>query len=285
MHIAEDRTGFDVLRRPGGAPLVRQNTNRGERPYLHPVMAPDGVGEVTENAPAHLPWQHGIYVGLNDVNGIGFWTEGLLPERNHLDGTFDIRESVALNSSAHAAAWQVRTRYREPVGSGVLDETQTWTLNDTGNSYSLDLDWTLTGIVDVTFGQWHYGGPFIRVPFREEVGGTVLTSEGATTNDVAEQKRARWVSLSIPLPERGAEREPSISVSIMDHPANPDFPVPWRVDKQLGVGPSRCILGAWHLAAGETVTHRHRFLVTIGAPEAAVIEASYNDFSQRGTPS
>jgi hypothetical protein len=283
MVIVDNGTELDVLGREGGACLVRQNAHPRRRPYLHPVIAPDGVGELTENAPPHHPWQHGIYVGLNEVNGIGFWTEGLLPERAHTDGTFEISEATALGSDDTSASWRVVTRYLDPAGSALIEEGQTWTLTDHGDAYALDLSWSLTGVVDVTFGHYRYGGPFIRVPFRDEAGGAVRTSEGATTMDEADQERARWVSISIPLADRASEAEPRVSVTVMDHPANPGFPVPWRVDAQLGVAPSRCILGEWRLAAGETAMHLHRYLVTVGVPGADRIEADYAAFTQKGT--
>lgn len=283
MHLVDERTTVEVLRGPEADLLVRQNAKPGQRAYLHPVIAPDGVGEVTEDAPQHHPWQHGIYVGLNEVNGVGYWTEGLLPERAHVDGAFEVREAIALGSDETSASWRVVTRYLDPAGVPILDEVQDWTLVDFGGAYALDLTWSLSGLVDVTFGKYPYGGPFIRVPFRDEVGGTLLTSEGATTVDAADQERARWVSLSIPLPDRSAKAEPRISVTVMDHPANRVHPVPWRVDPQLGVSPSRCILGEWRLAEGETTTSLHRFLVAIGPPDAAAIEASFIEFAQKGT--
>jgi hypothetical protein len=281
MLIVDKGTELDVLRREGGACLVRQNAHPFGRPYLHPVIAPDGIGAVTENAPPHHPWQHGIYVGLNEVNGTGFWTEGLVPARAHTDGTFEVREATAIGSDAASASWRVVTRYLDPAGDAILEEGQTWTLTDCGDAYALDLVWALTGVMGVTFGRYRYGGPFIRVPFRDESGGTVLTSEGAMTTDESDQQRARWVSLSIPLPDRASEAEPRVSVTVMDHPANPDFPVPWRVDQQLGVAPSRCILGEWRLAAGETATHLHRYLVTVGFPGDDRIEAEYTAFTRK----
>src|SRR5918997_1728723 len=57
-----------ALSRPGTeAPLLVQRAAPDHRPYLHPVLAPDGAGVVTEDAPAHHPWQHGVYTGLTDV--------------------------------------------------------------------------------------------------------------------------------------------------------------------------------------------------------------------------
>ena len=77
------------ISRPGSRePLVVQKANPNQRPYLHPLRTPCERAIMTEDRPPHHAWQHGLYIGLNDVNGIGFWTEGLQKGREHLDGTF-----------------------------------------------------------------------------------------------------------------------------------------------------------------------------------------------------
>src|SRR4051812_27848376 len=77
---------IEIFRQDCQSALVTQRAQTDKRPYIHPLLAPDGVGVLTENEPPHHPWQHGLYVGLNDINGIGFWTEGR--RGNQDDGTF-----------------------------------------------------------------------------------------------------------------------------------------------------------------------------------------------------
>ena len=55
------------------APLVTQNAPEDRRLFLHPLRTSDGAAVLTEDAPPHHLWQHGLYTGLNEVNGIGFW--------------------------------------------------------------------------------------------------------------------------------------------------------------------------------------------------------------------
>ena len=63
-----------LIRRAGApAPLLIQNARADSRPFIHPLAAPDGNGVLTEDSPAHHKWQHGLYVGLNQVNGHDFW--------------------------------------------------------------------------------------------------------------------------------------------------------------------------------------------------------------------
>ncbi len=269
---AEHRDDRISIRR-GDRELLTQSAKPGHRPFIHPIHAPDGDGILTEDAPPHHAWQHGLYIGLNDVDGVGFWTEGLT--KNGHDGTFHPMPLTPPTIAANTASWTVVSEWRRPEGAGMLTETQDWRLTDNGSSYDLDLDWTLTAIVPLTFGAYAYGGLFVRMPFRER--GSVITSEGHADCATAEGKRARWVAISMPIPDRRAA-DPMAGMAIMDHPGNPEHPAPWRVDSQLGIAPSRCIAGAWSLAAGASTTSRFRTFIHAGTTDVAAVEASWARF-------
>src|SRR5687768_15590496 len=49
--------------------LLTQHVNSNIRPYIHPIVAPDGKGVLTEFSPAHHKHQTGLYWGLKKVNG------------------------------------------------------------------------------------------------------------------------------------------------------------------------------------------------------------------------
>jgi len=234
---------------------------------------------MTEDRPPHHPWQHGLYVGLNDVNGVGFWTEGLLAGHEKDDGTFHPAPLASAIVDTSSARWRVDTTCRAPGGQDLLVETQEWRLRDFEYFYLLDLHWSLRSTTDVRFGQYAYGGPFIRMPYRDACTGAVLTSEGAATPESADQRRARWVAISMLL----AGRNDSAGLAIFDHPANPEHPVPWRVDGQLGVAPSRCIPGPWALPTGNSIIFFHRFFIFTGPIDSSAIELHWIDFS-RETP-
>ena len=113
-HIALYRDGLDL-------PILRQNAAMDKRPYIHPILAPDGIGELTENQPGHHLWQHGLYVGLNDVNGVGFWEEGLGGNKAK-DGLFQPHALAAPILSGNIASWEVVTDWKAPDGSAMLTE-------------------------------------------------------------------------------------------------------------------------------------------------------------------
>jgi hypothetical protein len=261
-------------------PVVVQHAAADRRPFIHPIVAPDGRGELTEDAPPHHPWQHGLYVGLNDVNGVGFWTEGLLPTNAPTDGTIHPQFAWAsVHPDGSAATWHIASDWRGPDGATILEEAQSWTLHDRGDAYVLDLAWRLraAGGADIRFGRYAYGGLFLRMPFRRETGGRVVDSEGRV-NAASEQRRARWVAVSMSVPGRAPD-DP-VGVAILDHPANAGHPTPWRVDHELGIGPARCIAGPWTLGAGASATSRYRLLVHTGPTDPDAVEAEWRAFTR-----
>lgn len=279
LHIDHSPSRIAIRRADQQQPLVVQHATPDARPFIHPLLAPDGNGTLTENAPAHHPWQHGLYVGLNDVGGVGFWSEGLTG--NPTDGSFHPRPLATPLVDGSRCRWTVISEWRSPTGSALLTETQAWTLHDHGTTYELDLEWTLTASVDLTFGQHAYGGLFVRMPFVS--GGTVINSAGQQTPAGTEAQRARWVAIAMTIPDRLTERSAGVDgqfagMAMMDHPSNPEHPVPWRVDGQFGIAPSRCIAKPWSLIAGASSTARHRVFLHTGSTDVAAVEASWLHF-------
>jgi hypothetical protein len=80
------------------------------------------------------------------------------------------------------------------------------------------------------------------------------------SNKEEEGKRARWVDVGMEIEGRSDWAH----IALLDHPANPDHPVPWRVDANLGIVPSRSRLGDWRIAKDETARARYRLIVYTG---------------------
>lgn len=270
LEIRRTATGIAVFRAGGNAPILTQQAEPDKRAYIHPIVAPDGRGVLTEDTPPHHPWQHGLYAGLNDVNGVGFWMEGLREESRATDGTFHPRPIADVAAVDHRVTWTVLSDWRGPDGALMLMEAQAWRLTDLGDAYELDVTWTLTAAVDLTFGKYAYGGLFLRMPYKKERGGEAINSEGQI-NGAAEGQRARWVSVSMPIEGRADWA----GIAMMDHPDNPEYPNPWRVDGQLGIVPSRCIAGPWHLTKGTSEVHRYRLFVFCGRTDRDRVEANW----------
>ncbi|CAA9562460.1 MAG: Methane oxygenase PmoA [uncultured Truepera sp.] len=161
--------------------LSTQTATPNKRPFVHPLSGPDGQGMLTEDVPAHHPWQHGLYTGLKRVNGVGFWEEGV--RGGATDGTFHPRLEAPTVTGA-SASWRVETAWRALGGQHLLTEAQVWRLTDQGEHYLLGLNWSLQAAVDLDI-EAGYGGP----PYRPATGGDVLTSEGS--GKVDSRARAR----------------------------------------------------------------------------------------------
>ena len=263
--------GLAVVRVDDGRPVLVQNAEPGKRPYIHPLEAPGEAGVLTEDAPSHHPWQHGLYVGLNDVNGSGFWAEGLDPRRADTDGTFDGRIEGVAAAEDGVARWTVGTDYLDRAGGLVFTDRQDWNVTTTAERLELDMTWTLQAPHDVTFAEYAYGGLFLRMPYRANAGGSAFDSEGQSEDG----HRARWVAAQLPLPDTGRE----ILAAMLDHPGNPGSPVPWRIDNELGINPAPSISGPWTLAAGVPTTFRYRLAVFAAPVTADVVDEAWQRFA------
>ncbi len=272
MHIIHTHHQLSIARSAHSPPILVQQARPDQRPYIHPILAPDGRGILTEDVPPHHPWQHGLYTGLNDVNGIGFWTEGLRGSAS--DGTFHPRRLTAPLVDGNKVDWTVITDWRAPDGLALLTERQMWAFVDHGDSYTLWLTWGLHAQIDVTFGQYAYGGLFLRMPFRTVAGGEAINSEGQI-NNMAEQQQARWMAASMPLIDRDEEWA---GIAILDHPMNPQHPTPWRVDNQLGIGPSPSSVRSWQLGKDETIYFSYALFVFCGQTNPARVEAQWQNY-------
>ena len=67
-HDTDEHT-IQVYRRGSDQPILTQNARPDFRPYIHPIVAPDGRGLITEYNPDDRPHQTGLYWGFTSVNG------------------------------------------------------------------------------------------------------------------------------------------------------------------------------------------------------------------------
>jgi len=275
-----DRTaqGFSLTLAGQMRPVLTQCLPPQRRPYLHPLRSPDGQSELTQDRPAHHPWQHGVSIGLNGVNGVGFWTEGLLAGHEAQDGRMRSHLAHAPSATADGVSWVVAASYHDPSGATtLLQEQQRWRWQHTGDgTYLLDLDWTLEAGVRVDFAQYPYGGLFVRMPIHPWSSPQLLSGAGARTCTAAEGRPARYVAVSVQDPVSAS----CAGLAVIDHPANPGYPQGFRVDGEYGFGPARCIAAAWSLAPQERCTQRYRLVAFTGAPDARQLELSTTAFAR-----
>jgi hypothetical protein len=112
------------------------------------------------------------------------------------------------------------------------------------------------------------------MPWQKGIRGEVINADGQRNNE-AEAKRAKWLDIGLQV----EGREDLAHIAIFDHPDNPAFPTPWRVDNELGVGPSRQILGDWQLENGKTAVFRYRLIVYTGALDKTELNHRWKEYT------
>lgn len=238
--------------RNGTELLLTQNVKSKIRPYIHPITAPDGNGVLTEFSPAHHKHQTGLYWGLKKVNGRDYFM--------NWQGDYWRRISArAIEANGPKVKWQMAYDLLDEKGGAILTETQTWSMHETDGKFFLDLEWRGEAKTDVTLEKFYVGGLFLRMPWREGIDGEVINADGKR-NSEAEGQRANWNDIGIQIDGR----EDKAHIAILDHPDNAGFPIAWRVDNELGIGPSRQILGDWSIQKGKTEVIRYRLIIYTG---------------------
>jgi len=267
----DENTGtITVHREASPEAILTQVAGPTARPYLHPIVAPDGKGDLTEFSPGHHKHQTGLYWGLTRVNKRDYF--------HNLQSDYWKRNySKVLIASGQSVSWQTSYDLLGDQGQTVLTQTQTWTMTSSKQEHVLDLTWEGTGKSDVTIGKYKYGGLFLRMPWhRGKTKGEVVNS-ALQKNNRAEGKRAVWVDVGMDI----EGRDDWGHITIFDHPENSDFPQPWRVDGQLGIGPCRAILGDWKIPKSQTETIRHRLLVHTGKLDPKALTKKWEAYGKR----
>lgn len=247
--------------------LLTQHVHSGIRTYIHPIIAPDGNGTLTEFSPAHHPHQTGLYWGLKKVNGRDYFM-------NWREDYWRMVSAKVIMEHGKTVKWQTTYDLLDENGDSILTETQTWSMKQVDRKFILDLEWRGEARKDITIEQFYVGGLFLRMPWRKGIAGKVVNSEGKI-NSEAEGQRAKWTDIGLPIEGRKTKAH----VAIFEHPGNTGFPNAWRVDNELGVGPSRQILGAWSIPNGHFEVIRYRLIVYTGEFDNADITRLWKEFS------
>ena len=264
----DEKAGTIAVFRAGGRePVVTQHAEAAMRPYLHPIMAPDGRGTLTEYSPAHHKHQTGLYWGFTRLNGRDYF--------HNPQGDYWRRVSATvLQADGDEVRWQTVYDLLDQAGAAVLTETQRWSMRERNGTFELDLTWRGEARTDVTIGKYDYGGLFLRMPWREGINGEVINA-ARQRNQRAEGQRAMWVDAAMQV----EGRTDLAHIAIFDHPDNVGYPQPWRVDDQLGVGTARARTADWTIPRNQTEVIRHRLVVYTGTLSDVQLTNAWTSYS------
>ena len=292
-----------------------------EKPVLYPVVAANGTkvtrgfpiqplpGEPTDH-PHHL----GIWLNYESVNGLDFWNNSyaIPAAKKHLYGW--IKNTVVTETAdGPTGKLSYRSDWVNQKNEVLLVETTRFEFSGTKNRRIIDRSTTLQAETDVLFADVKDGflgmrlAHELQIPAREDkkftddkgivttvkgsldsiATGNYLTSEGKM-GDAAWSTRAKWCKVF------GKMGTDSVSIIIIDHPANPNFPTFWHArgyglfaanplgEKVFTNGKSALNLA---LKKGEKVVFRYRIVVENGkqtstGKELEELSGSFN-FSSR----
>ena len=197
---------ISVFRKGEKKSILTQVAKPDFRPYLHPIVAPDGKGVLTEYSPGHHKHQTGLYWGFTRVNGRDYF--------HHPGGDYWRRVSAkVLIKAGPSVKWQTMYEMLDAKGEPQLVESQVWTMEVKDGEYVLDLSWSALAKTDITIGKYDYGGLFLRMPWKKGIDGRVFNSS-RQANSRAEGQRSVWVDVGMKVPGR----EDRAHIAIFDHP-------------------------------------------------------------------
>jgi hypothetical protein len=271
-----------------------------EKPVLYPIIASNGTtvtrgfpynplpGEPTDH-PHHL----GLWFNYENVNGLDFWNNSFaIPaEKKSLYGWIKT-DKILETKNGQKGILSYHANWTNQKNEVLLEETTSFEFSGTAHQRIIDRVTVLKANTDVLFKDAKDGMLGLRVAhelqipamkdqkFTDDKGnitivkkrtdsianGNYITSEGKQ-GDSAWSTRAVWCKLF------GKMKNDSISISIIDHPGNPNYPAFWHArgyglfaanplgEKVFTNGKSEKNL---HLKKGESVQFVYRIFIDDG---------------------
>jgi len=286
------------------------------KPVLYPLRTARGMvvtrGFPLEPRPGERvdhPHHAGLWFNYGNVNGFDFWNNSgaIKPEDAPKMGSISHRAITLAKSGNDQAELEIDADWITGKQQLILKEHTRFVFRGGPNFRSIDRITTLQALGEkVVFNDDKEGVLGMRVARALEapsdkpevfidasgrpttvakldntgVNGVYLTSEGKK-GDAAWGTRGRWCNLS------GQLGDEPVTITILDHPANPGFPTYWHARGYglLAANPLGQKIFSngkqelnFSLAANQRVTFRYRILITseILTPEKS--EAAYKDF-------
>jgi hypothetical protein len=226
-----------------------------EKPVLYPIIAANGTrvtrgfpldpipGEPTDH-PHHI----GAWLNFENVNGLDFWNNSFaIPADKKKNYGWIKTDKIIETSNGSKGLLTYHANWTNQSNEVLLEETTRFSFSGIGNLRIIDRTTTLTARTEVNFTDAKDGLLGIRlaqplqIPTMEDkkftddkgivtvvkgrtdsiANGNYITSEGKT-GDAAWSTRARWCKAYAKM---GTD---SVSVTIIDHPANTNYPTFWH---------------------------------------------------------
>lgn len=267
-----------------------------EKQVLYPIYTASGK-DVTRGFPMNPrpfertdhPHHVGLWLNFGDVNGLDFWNNSfaIAPENKHKYGSIKLREISETNDAEGRLV--VVADWVDASGNVLMVEKTTYHFQGDASSRSIVRITELEAATPVTITENKEGllglrvdrafeepsqqpgrfldaaGNVTEVPVlnNDGVNGVYRNAEGYTAGDVW-SKRSGWVAL------RADKEDEIITLVIMDHPQNPNYPA-WSHARGYGLFAHNNFAGRavdknspevkHELSPGEVLTLRHQVII------------------------
>ncbi|WP_210520933.1 DUF6807 domain-containing protein [Hymenobacter terricola] len=294
-----------------------------EKPVLYPLRTAAGTvvtrgfpltpqpGDPTDH-PHHI----GVWFNFENVNGLDFWNNSYaIPKEKKAAYGWIRTDRILSTTSGATGALAYHANWTNQQNEVLLEETTRFEFSGTGRARIIDRVTTLTAAREVTFTDAKDGLLGLRLAhalqmptdqdqkFTDSKGivtvvkagtdhvanGNYLTSAGQRGNDA-------WSTRGVWCKAYGKMGPDSVSVAIIDHPGNPNYPTFWHArgyglfaanplgEKIFTSGKSA---KNFQLKKGESVTFRYRILIdegrqTLSAEQLNAAAASFAKSSGAG---
>ena len=309
---------FDVL--IGGKPFTSfLYPGNLEKPVLYPIFSSKGI-EVTRGFPLRTkagdPTDHphhlGLWLNFENVNGLDFWNNSyaIPADKKHLYGWIKT-DKILKTASGDKGVVAYHANWTNQKNEVLLEETTTYEFTGKRNQRIIDRTTVLKANTQVVFTDAKDGLLGLRLAHALEIpattdqkftddkgnvtivkagtdklpNGNYITSEGKQ-GDAAWSSRAVWCKVY------GKMGSDSVSISIIDHPSNPNYPTFWHARgyglfaaNPLGekVFTNNKSTKNLTLKPGESATFRYRILIEEGSKtiSSQLLNKVAADFSKR----
>jgi len=261
--------------------------NSLEKPVLYPIMAANG-SMVTRGFPFNPqpgdPTDHPHHIGLwfnfENLNGLDFWNNSYaIPEVRKFKYGWIHTDKILTMSSGKTGTLSYHANWTNQQKDVILEETTNFTFSGNTRERTIDRVTTLKAVQEAVFNDVKDGLLGLRIAHQLQLAdsvvkkmpdtiptGNYLSSTGKTGNKVW-STRAAWCLA------HGKIGTDSVSIAIIDHPANPNYPTFWHArgyglfaanplgEKTFTNGKSAKNL---KLKKGESVTFKYRVVISNG---------------------
>jgi len=259
-----------------GAELARYYFGKElKRPFVYPIIGPSGR-PLTRMGHPHDPETHShhnsVWVSHQFIGDTNFWEDkGPARIAHQRIVRFEDTDTETFVESENA--------WLDKEGVPLMKElrrTAVQPLPDKEWLLLIEMQWEVKK--ELTIGQSAFGPIGVRMAKTIGVidgGGTIRNSEGGVDEAGCFRLPARWVDYSGPIAPGVTE-----GITLMDHPSNPNHPVPFHVRGDGWMGASLTFPGPIVIQPGTPLRLRYALFVHAGMPSPEKLQAQWKAFAK-----